>query len=167
VRTNLRRLLILTGVAMLVVLAGASAVATAQEYPPVEPTQHSLTTPGTVVVGAEIAISGDECGANQPVAISVNGAPVTTVTSDANGHFTATLPAINSPGVYTVTASNGFCSLSGTVQVDPASATGASLAFTGSSGVGPTAWIAAGLIALGAVLIVVARRRNASTRSGS
>ena len=59
--------------------------------------------------------------------------------------------------MYTVTASNTVCVLSASVLVDPAAA--ARLAFAGSSSSIPTLWVGAGLVALGAGLIFVARRR--------
>jgi LPXTG-motif cell wall-anchored protein len=67
------------------------------------------------------------------------------------------VPAGTTPGTYTITASNAVCVLSGTVQVDPATAT--RLAFTGSSNSIPTLWVGVGLVALGAGLVFVARRR--------
>jgi LPXTG-motif cell wall-anchored protein len=93
------------------------------------------------------------------VTITFNGVVVATATTDATGHFATqfAVPANTAPGAYTVTASNSTCNLSGTVQVDPAAA--ARLAFTGSSSSIPTAWVGAGLVALGAGLVFVARRR--------
>ena len=119
----------------------------------------TLTVPPTVVVGGNVAVSGTSCGANQQVTIKFNGVTVATATTDANGKFTASfaVPAGTTPGVYTVTASNGVCNLAASIQVDPASAT--KLTFTGSSSSIPTLWVGAGLVALGAGLVFVARRR--------
>jgi LPXTG-motif cell wall-anchored protein len=151
----------MVGIAALASMFAFSAVASAQaeDYPPVTTVPGTLTVPGTVVVGGEVAVSGDSCGPNQTVTISFNGTVVATATTDATGHFTASfeVPAGTTPGVYTVTATNSTCVLSASIQVDPASAT--NLAFTGSSGSIPTAWVGAGLVALGAALVFVARRR--------
>jgi hypothetical protein len=147
------------------------AVAVAQQdYPPTVPTPGNLIVPPAVVVGGQIAISGNSCGANLPVTIKFNGTPVATAVTDSTGHFSTSfpVPAGTQPGRYTVTASNSVCVLSGLVQVDPASVTRAipaSLAFTGSSGTIPTAWVAAGLVLLGSVLVMVARRRLPSARA--
>ena len=99
------------------------------------------------------------CPISSSVTISFNGVPVTTVTTDATGHFTASfpVPAGTVPGVYSITASNAACVLSGAIQVDPATAT--KLAFTGSSNSIPTLWVGVGLVALGGGLVFVARRR--------
>jgi LPXTG-motif cell wall-anchored protein len=125
----------------------------------------TTTVPGTfnvppnVVVGGTIAVSGSACGANQTVVITFNGVQVATTTTDANGNFSTSfnVPAGTTPGSYTVTASNSICVLSKTVTVDPVAA--AKLAFTGSSSSIPSLWVGAGLVALGAALVFVARRR--------
>jgi LPXTG-motif cell wall-anchored protein len=157
---NTRRILAVLGIAVLASMFASQAIAGAQEvYPPPPPTPGNLTTPGGVTVGGQVAVSGNSCGPNQSVTISFNGVPVATATTDATGHFAASfpVPAGTTPGVYTVTASNSVCVLSGTVQVDPATAT--RLAFTGSSNSIPTLWVGVGLVALGAGLVFVARRR--------
>jgi LPXTG-motif cell wall-anchored protein len=156
------RILAVLSIAILASAFAFSAVAGAQaeEYPPPTTTDPgTLIVPGTVVVGGAVAISGTSCGANQQVTISFNGTPVATATTDATGKFSASfeVPAGTKPGVYTITASNGVCNLAATIQVDPATAT--RLAFTGSSSSIPTLWVGAGLVALGAALVFVARRR--------
>jgi LPXTG-motif cell wall-anchored protein len=119
----------------------------------------TITVPGNVVVGGTIAVSGTACGPNQTVNITFNGTQVATATTDANGNFSASfnVPAGTAPGKYAVTASNSICVLSAEVTVDPAAA--AKLAFTGSSSSIPSLWVGAGLVALGAALVFVARRR--------
>ena len=154
------RILAVVGVAVLASTFAFAAVAGAQEeYPPPSTDPGDLIVPGTVVVGGNVAISGTSCGPNQAVTISFNGTPVATATTDATGKFTASfaVPTGTTPGVYTITASNAVCNLSASIQVDPASAT--RLAFTGSSSSIPTLWVGAGLVALGAGLVFVARRR--------
>jgi len=119
----------------------------------------TITVPGNVVVGGSIAVSGTACGPNQTVNITFNGTQVATATTDANGNFSTSfnVPAGTTPGKYAVTASNSICVLSAEVTVDPAAA--AKLAFTGSSSSIPSLWVGAGLVALGAALVFVARRR--------
>jgi LPXTG-motif cell wall-anchored protein len=155
------RILAVLSIAVLASAFAFSAVASAQaeEYPPPTTVPGSLDVPGTVVVGGAVAVSGTSCGANQEVTITFNGTPVATATTDADGKFTASfdVPSGTTPGVYTVTASNAVCNLAASIQVDPASAT--RLAFTGSSSSIPTLWVGAGLVALGAGLVFVARRR--------
>ena len=174
------RVLAMIGVAVLASAFISTALAGAQSYPPVTTTAPPTTTvpptttapptttttvpgslnvPGNVVVGASVAVSGTACGPNQSVAISFNGTQVATATTDANGAFSASfnVPEGTTPGTYTVTASNTICVLSASVTVDPAVA--AKLAFTGSSSSIPTLWVGAGLVALGAGLVFVARRR--------
>ena len=155
------RTLAVLAIAALASAFAFSAVAGAQtdEYPPPTTVPGTLTVPGNVVVGGTVAVSGTSCGPNQQVTITFNGVAVATAMTDATGHFATqfAVPANTAPGVYTVTASNSTCNLSGTVQVDPAAA--ARLAFTGSSSSIPTAWVGAGLVALGAGLVFVARRR--------
>jgi LPXTG-motif cell wall-anchored protein len=150
----------------IVVLASAfafSAIAVAQEeYPPPTTDPGSLTVPGTVQVGGEVAVSGQGCLPNDLVRIAFNGIPVTTAMTDANGRFATSfpLPPGTTPGVYTIQAGGGTggCTLSATIQVEAATAA-RSLAFTGSSSSIPTLWVGAGLVALGAGLVFVARRR--------
>jgi LPXTG-motif cell wall-anchored protein len=140
----------------------AVAGAQEEEYPPATTTTTvpgTITVPGNTVVGGTVAVSGTACGPNQSVTIKFNGVTVATATTDANGKFSTQfdVPAGTTPGVYTVTASNAVCNLAASIQVDPASAT--KLAFTGSSSSIPTLWVGAGLVALGAGLVFVARRR--------
>ena len=175
-----RRLLTIVGLAMLVAPIAMQAVAGADTYPPVVtfppvgtfppfgtgqgtpltiPTPPGQLTTSTTQVGGQVTVSGTNCGANQQVGVSFNGTPAATATTDASGRFTSTFPVPPSagPGVYAVTASNSLCVLSGTVEVDPASAS--RLAFTGSSNTIPTLWVGVGLLALGGALVFVARRR--------
>jgi LPXTG-motif cell wall-anchored protein len=155
------RMLAMLAVAVLASVFASSAIAGAQEgsYPPPTTTPGSLTVPGSVVVGGEVAVSGTSCGPNQSVTITFNGVVVANATTDASGHFATSfpVPANATPGVYTVTASNSVCNLSGNVQVEAASTS--RLAFTGSSSSIPTLWVGAGLVVLGAGLVFVARRR--------
>jgi LPXTG-motif cell wall-anchored protein len=155
-----RRILAVLGIALLASMFASQAIASAQEdYPPPPPVPGTLIVPPTVLVGGEIAVSGNSCGANQSVTISFNGVPVATATTDPSGHFAVSfpVPAGTTPGVYTVTASNSACVLSGVIQVE--AATAVKLAFTGSSSSIPTLWVGVGLVGLGAGLVFVARRR--------
>jgi LPXTG-motif cell wall-anchored protein len=156
------RILAIVGIAALASMFAFTAVAGAQaeEYPPPTTVPGSLNVPPTVTVGGTVAVSGDSCGPNQSVTISFNGTPIATAMTDATGHFSTQfdVPAGTTPGVYTVTATNGTCNLSATTTVEAAVAA-RNLAFTGSSGSIPTAWVGAGLVALGAALVFVARRR--------
>ncbi|MFN8024879.1 MAG: LPXTG cell wall anchor domain-containing protein [Acidimicrobiia bacterium] len=165
--TFVRRILAVAGVALLATMFAGTAIASAQaeEYPPPTTVPGDLNVPPTVQVGGEVAVSGDSCGPNQPVTIRFNGTPVGTATTDANGHFATSfkVPAGTTPGVYTVTAENEICVLGASVTVQPAAA---ALAFTGSSSTVPTLWVGVGLVALGAGLVFVARRRLSGARLG-
>ncbi len=156
-----RRILALLSIAVLASAFAFVAVAGAVEepYPPPSTEGGTINVPPTVVVGGNIAVSGTSCGPNQSVTIKFNGVTVATATTDADGKFATSfpVPAGTTPGVYTITASNAVCNLAASIQVDPASAT--RLAFTGSSSSIPTLWVGAGLVALGAGLVFVARRR--------
>ena len=178
------RLLAMLGIAVLASAFVSTALAGAQVYPPITTTTTSpppttttppptttlapptttttlpggtLVVPNNVVVGGSVAVSGT--ASNQTVIITFNGAQVATATTDASGAFSTSfnVPAGTTPGTYAVTASNSICVLSASVVVDPAAA--AKLAFTGSSSSVPTLWVGAGLVALGAGLVFVARRR--------
>jgi len=165
--TYVRRILAVAGVATLATMFVGQAVAGAatSTYPPPTTVPGTLTVPPTVQVGGEVAVSGTACGASQPVTISFNGTVVATVTTDANGNFATSfpVPAGTTPGTYTVSASNEICVLGAEVSVDPAAT---NLAFTGSSGTVPTLWVGVGLVALGAGLVFVARRRLSGARLG-
>jgi len=156
-----RRILAVLSIGLLASAFAFTAIAGAQEgdYPPPSTEPGTINVPPTVVVGGSVAVSGTSCGPNQTVTIKFNGVTVATATTDANGKFSTQfeVPAGTTPGVYTVTASNAVCNLAASIQVDPATAT--KLAFTGSSSSIPTLWVGAGLVALGAGLVFVARRR--------
>ena len=162
----IRRILAVMGVALLATVFVGQAVAGAQteEYPPPSTVPGQLDVPPTVVVGGEIAVSGTSCGSSQTVTILFNGVQVATATTDANGNFATSfkVPAGTTPGTYTVVAENEICVLGASVSVQPAAA----LAFTGSSSTVPTIWVGAGLVALGAGLVFVARRRRSGARLG-
>jgi LPXTG-motif cell wall-anchored protein len=162
----MRRILAVIGVAMLAtMLVGTAAFAQAEEYPPPTTVPGSLNVPPTVVVGGEVAVSGSSCGANMAVDILFNGVKVGTGTTDANGNFATSfkVPAGTAPGTYSVVAQNQICVLGASVTVTPAAA---ALAFTGSSSTVPTLWVGVGLLALGAGLVFVARRRLSGARIG-
>ena len=157
-----RRILAVLGVALLAtVMVGQAAFA--ETYPPPSTVPGDLNVPPTVVVGGEVAVSGTSCGANQTVTVTFNGQVVATTTTDATGHFATsfTVPAGTTPGAYTVTAANDICVLGASVTVSPAAT---NLAFTGSSSTVPTLWVGVGLVALGAGLVFVARRRLSGAR---
>lgn len=152
-----RKILLVLSLGVLAALLVPQAVAVAQEYP--------ANTLVVTQVNGLIAVSGDGCGINQVVTISLDGAVVATTTTNASGHFSTsfTPPAGTTPGAHTVTAFNSSCELAGVVQVE--AATAARLAFTGSSGTISTVWIAAGLLALGGVFVMIARRRKPNVRT--
>ena len=153
-----RRFCTIIGISILAAWFLPTTIAGAVAYPPTVTTTGVLTAQGGTV-GGNITLSGGGCGAFQTVFISFNGRPVTTVTTNAAGFFSASfpVPAGTAPGAYTVSATNSVCVLGAVVAVDPASAS--RLAFTGSSSTIPTLWVGVGLLALGGALVFVARRR--------
>jgi LPXTG-motif cell wall-anchored protein len=141
-------------------VSGGAAFAGIEEYPP-EPTVGSLVVTGPT--GGVVNVSGQGCGMSETVAVTFNGAQVASLTTDPNGAFSGsfTVPAGTNPGTYPVVATNEICVLSNTVTI-PAPAVRA-LAFTGSSGTISLAWVGAAVVALGALLVFVARRRAPAT----
>lgn len=155
---------LVAGLLALLAFGALAGVASAgeEQYPPVVTTGPlTVTDPGN----GTIQFSGRSCGANMTVTITFNGVQVATATTDAQGNFSGsfTIPANTAPGTYSVVASNNICVLSNTVTV-PVKAQ--ALALTGRSSTIPMAWVGVGVIALGAALLFIARRRvPASSRS--
>ena len=96
-----------------------------------------------------------------PITITISGGTVITGNvTDASGNWTASIPAPNNLGTYTITVSGGQTTGSTTVTV-AASGGGGGLPVTGSSNSLPLTQTGAALVAAGA-LVVFGVRRSAS-----
>lgn len=155
-----RRALLLGMVATLT-LHGA---AFAQEYPPAEPPR-SGNLLASVSSDGVVEVNGEECGAEEVVAITFGGAEVATATTDADGGFATSfeLPEGTADGSYTVVAHNDVCELTTTVTVSAAEADESddeqgALPFTGSNS--GTFLMAIMALVIGAGMIALARNRR-------
>ena len=162
----MRRVLIISLLAG-VSLAGVSAVASAQQYPPSGPTLNLSSQ--SVGANRTITVSGAGWLPGSTVTITLQSTPLTLGTAQvaADGTFSATvqIPCDVTPGQHTVTGSGTGSdglphSVSAALSVDPCGTH--ALAITGGSSI-PYAGIAVGLILGGTVLTIGFRRRRRST----
>ncbi|MEZ5207939.1 MAG: DUF4012 domain-containing protein [Acidimicrobiales bacterium] len=121
-------------------------------------------SPANVAPGGDVTVSGSGCASGDAVTIAVAGASTTT-TAGAGGAFSATVKAPSTAGTYTVTATCGVEVLSATLTVGAATTGSGALPVTGSSSTGPLAAGAIVLVAAGAALVAVSRRRSSATVS--
>jgi LPXTG-motif cell wall-anchored protein len=161
--------LALVGLAM-TALVLVPAAANAQSECEITAAYQGTATFGTnitvVNAGDDIVFSGTGWPPNVTLQLAVNGEPIGSVTTDAAGNwsFTYTVPA-NASGTQTATISCGSFVLSTQFTV---AGTPASLQTVNPSGTLPVtgsdslSWAQVGLalIALGAVLVLLTRRRN-------
>lgn len=172
----LRRMLI--GAAVLVVLMAAPAAA---QYP-------FNVSPGTVVAGGDVTVSGQGCAPGAEVTITLtlvtpakaagDGVVVATVIADENGKFTVTftVPEGTAAGTYNVSATCGGVEVaSANIEVVDSSPTTTT---TRASGGGSTTPIVrtgsdlnglglagAGLITVGGIILLATRSRRHQARS--
>ena len=124
----------------------------------------SLITPPQAAVRGAVTSRCVGFPPDTPVTFSLDGEVLGTVTADANGDcaFTFTMP--DACGVYTLTASGGGVVRTSTITVPcaaaPVSAAGA-LPYTGSDSL-PIAQLGIGLLAVGAFVTILVRRRHAA-----
>ena len=153
---------------LLLGVLSAATPAVAQTYPPA-PAPLTLSS-STLLPGQTVTLSGGGADPGATVTITFASDPVVvaTVVADGNGDFTATfsVPEDATEGTHTISAiSNGVVLATATVRIlastEENEETEGELAFTGSH---TLQWlgVAAGLIALGAVLLVTIRRRRAA-----
>lgn len=156
-----------------------------QGPPPGRPPQYppgkcALRLSASVVsAGGSVTVAGDGYRPGTAVNITLGSTSVGSATTDASGSFSraVTIPAGTAPDSYTVaasgldadgnalvlsaslqvTAAGGLAAPAGTAA--PAQATSDQLPRTGSDSSVPLGLAAAGLLATGAVLVLVARRR--------
>ena len=144
-----------------------SSAAMAQEYPPAEP-PHAGNLHASISSDGVVEVSGEECGAEEAVAITFGGADIATATTDAAGSFATEfdVPEGTAAGSYTVVAHNDVCELTTTVTVSDAGA-GAdegdgehegALPFTGSNS--GTFLMAIMALVIGAGMVAFARNRR-------
>lgn len=144
-----------------------------------------VVTPGTVVEGGSVTVTGQGCQPNEEVVITIipgdatdqntravpaGGIQVATTTTDADGNFTVTftLPGEVTVGEYTVQATCGDVIQSDVIQVVSGQVTtppgipsspGGNLPRTGSNlnGMG---LVGAGLLAAGGIVLLGTRKRR-------
>jgi hypothetical protein len=139
-----------------VVLGIALAPAAHAQYPPTSST--GRVTAGRVTPGGCVTFSGDGFAGEVPIAVSDNGTTVQSVESDTAGLFsTSVCPTVL--GVHLLRATGeGANGASRTVTAEVTVV--ASLSTTGANDVLPTVGAGAALVALGAAIVYVARRRR-------
>ena len=148
----LRKILLFSACTVALVLSSAT-VASAASY-----SGATVTGPGTVAPGGIINLTGSGFGPNTPIAITISGGTVITGNvTDASGNWTASIPAPNNLGTYTITVSGGQTTASTTVTV-AASGGGGGLPVTGSSNSFPLTQAGAALVAAGALVVFGVRR---------
>jgi hypothetical protein len=162
----IRKMLI--GAAMLVMAAAAPAAAQTYDF---------NVSPGTVVAGQEVTISGEGCAPFATVNITVTqrstGTVILTATdeTDANGEFTYSfaMPADAAPGWYDILATCGDQEFRGEVLVEgsstaPSGGSTAPIVRTGSdlNGLGLAG---AGLITVGGIILIATRSRRHQARA--
>lgn len=166
------RKILLAAVALLVFTAAPAAA----QYPSL------VVQPGRVVVGGQVTVTGQGCTPGSTVVITLqrvgadSGVVVATVTAGPDGTFTASfmIPEGTAPGMYDVisecdghTQRQPLEVLAQSVDTDPGgggtgAGGGGSLPRTGSNlnGVG---LFGAGLLAVGGLLLLAARKRRNAT----
>ena len=149
--------------AALLMTLGFSTAAGAQEY-----TGATLVVPITVSPGENMTVSGTGFLPNAPVTVTVASTPtvVGTPMTDGDGNWTLTFAAPTEPGVHTITASDGTNVITGTFTVVAAGTAvtpAGTLPYTGSDSSLPLAQLGLGLVAVGAIAVLMVRKRNART----
>jgi LPXTG-motif cell wall-anchored protein len=157
----------LLGVTALVVLATATlaSTASAQDYPP---GANSITLSSTSAApGADVTVTAKTFAAGATVTFTFNSTPIALGTSvaDANGVATKTfkVPAGVAAGTHHVEASglgtNGQI-LTQSAAITVTGGTSATVPKTGANSTLPMAEMGVGALALGGLLVLVARRRT-------
>jgi LPXTG-motif cell wall-anchored protein len=154
----LRKFLLLTSLVAALML-GTATIAQAQTYG-----GGTVTAPANPAPGGTMQISGTGFPPNTPITVTVGGTTITGIVTNGSGNWTATVPVPTTPGVYTITATDGTTTTSTTVTVGGStsgSGTGGTvLPNTGSSSPMKLAPVGAGLVALGALIVFGVRSRN-------
>lgn len=135
-----------------------------------------VVTPGEVVVGGTVTVTGQGCAAFEEVVIALipPGTTVATGTTDADGNFTITftIPDGTDPGVYTVQATCGDLVQNETITVNGSNVVvppgtpgggGGNLPRTGSD-LDRVGLIGVGLLAAGGLVLLGTRRRRSTGR---
>jgi hypothetical protein len=141
-----------------------SSAALAQEYPPAVP-PHAGNLHASVSSDGVVEVSGEECGAEEAVAITFGGTEIATATTDAAGTFATSfdVPEGTAAGSHTVVAHNDVCELTTTVTVSAAGEgdgeeNEGALPFTGSNS--GTFLMAIMALVIGAGMVALARNRR-------
>jgi LPXTG-motif cell wall-anchored protein len=151
-----RKFLLLTSL-MAALMLGSATLAQAQTYG-----GGTIVAPPAPAPGGTMQISGTGFPPNTPITVTVGGTTITGIVTDASGSWVATVPVPTTPGVYTITATDGTTTSSTTVTVGGSSSGGGGtiLPNTGSSSPMKLAPIGAGLIVVGALIVFGVRSRN-------
>ncbi len=135
-----------------------AATASAQSYGTTS-VSGSDTTPAP---GQTITVSGTGCPPNSQVNFLFDGSPAGGTTSGADGSYSGevTVPSDASSGTHQITVECGAVVMGLEITVSPA-ASGAAIPRTGSSSTIPMTSVGLGLLAVGGLFVVAARRRRA------
>jgi len=134
----------------------------------------------SVAPGGDVTVNGTGFTPNGKVTLTVRSTPVvySNIPVDSAGNWSYTFPAPKEPGMHTATATDGVHTQVTSFEVTAAGGAGTGagstatggLAATGSSSTRPMAQVAVLLCAVGAMLVVGARKRSerrASVSTGS
>lgn len=124
-------------------------------------------SPPTASGGSSVTVEVGGCTSGEGVELSIDSVDAATLTCVDSSTATGVVEAPAAAGTYTVAAagSQGFAASSALVVTAVAVPAAGALPATGSGGVNTTVALAAGLLAVGVALFVVAqlrRRRNVS-----
>jgi hypothetical protein len=148
---------------------GLGMVAEAQQVPYDNTSRSGAITlsPATALVGSSVTVGVTGCTPDEVLTVAVDDVTGATTTCNASGGANVAITAPTAVGSHSVSVAGdqGFAANAELVVTAVASAAPASggLPATGSDGIGTTVALAAGLLAVGAALFVVAqlrRRRN-------
>lgn len=174
-------ILAVTTAAFLALLTGPAA---GQAPPPTYQPNASQTLSATVVSPGEvITVSGMGCAASSTVSTRFDSTPVASTVADSAGNFreSVTIPTNATAGTHTITSTCGSVVLSSTITVRSATTgtsggtTGTTGGTTGTSTGGtlprtgansrPLVNMGLGLLAVGGLFLVVARKRRSAATS--
>jgi LPXTG-motif cell wall-anchored protein len=166
----IRRIALVAGTLLLVLVGLAAPAQAGLEYPP---SSGISINPTTVDPGGQVTVTGDGCEAGAEVTISLGDSQVATVTAGEDGTFSTAfqVPSSTAAGTYSVNASGCAAEVlsttltvraSGTTPAPTGGSGGSSLPRTGSDTTESLLRVAVVLVAFGGLLVFVARRRSAS-----
>jgi hypothetical protein len=146
---------------------GLGMVAEAQNAPYGGSTDTITLTPPTATPGSSVTVEVTGCTSGEGVDLAIDNVDAVSASCAGSGSAAGVIKAPTAAGTYTVTGSGseGFSASSALVVTAAATPAAGGLPATGSDGISTTVALAAGLLAVGVALFVVAqlrRRRNVS-----